>query len=207
MKILLSCLSVLCLFSAPVWAQEAAAEKDIAKETPITKWVEAENALLETLPPANQEVLFVFRNKHSVMRSIEVVHRDIKNAVKACGKENSDMKSAMNTRLKEWEGAVFPILNESKKFLKQELKEQEAFHISDYTHVMKLNDKAFEFSETMIKKEPVTSKEACEGLLNSMDSTEDKLVGLLQNILLPEEVVRERLEQAKKSSKAPEKTK
>jgi len=64
---------------------------------------------------------------------------------------------------------------------------------------MRLNDAAYKFSESKITKTPVTSPEACEGLLESMDSSEDNLVGILQDILLPEEVVRERLEQAKKA--------
>ena len=130
------------------------------------------------------------------MRSIEIVRRDIQNAVKACGKANPDLKKEMNKRYKSWEKAVMPILKTSQKFLETELKEQDAFHISDYRHVMKLNDKAYEYSESKIEKTPVTTVEACEGLLASMDRTEDKLIGLLQEILLPEEVVRKRLERA-----------
>lgn len=124
--------------------------------------------------------------------------RDVGNAVKACGKENKDMKQPMRDRFKEWENAVNPILKEAEKFLETELKEQEAFHVSDYKHVTKLNDKAYKFSESKVEKTPVTTKEACEGLLKSMDRTEDKLITLLQDILLPEEVIRTRLEQADK---------
>ncbi len=193
MKLLLSLL-IITAFLAPAYAQD----KKITEETPITKWVDAENSLLETLPRANQKVFFVFRNKHSTIRSIEVVHKDIKNAVKSCGKNNRDLRKEMNVRLREWENAVFPVLKDARKFLTQELGEQEAFHESDYKHVMRLNDKAYKFSESTIEKAPVTSKEACQGLLASMDSSEDKLVSLLQAILLPEEVVRQRLEAAEK---------
>jgi hypothetical protein len=157
--------------------------------------------MLDSMPRANQKVFFIFRNKHSVIRSIEVVHKDVKSAVRSCGKNNPDMKKEMNARLKEWENSVFPILKEAKKFLKQELKEQEAFHASDYNHVMKLNDKAYKFSESKIEKQVVSSKESCEGLYASMDNSEDKLVTMLQTILLPEEVVRERIEQQEKNAK------
>lgn len=178
---------------------QSMAKDEIAKnETPITKWIAAENALLDTLPKQNKDVFFVLRNKHGVMRSIKMVQRDVKNAVDACGKENADLKAPMRARYKDWEKAVNPILKEADKFLKTELKQQEAFHVSDYRHIMKLNDKAYEFSESQIQKTPVTSPEACQGLLESMDSTEDKLVSLLQTILLPEDVVRERLEQESK---------
>ncbi|MCI5059799.1 MAG: hypothetical protein MRY79_01870 [Alphaproteobacteria bacterium] len=179
----------------PVLAQEKETEKK-QKPTPVSQWVEAENKLLDTLGKPNQKTFFIFRNKHSVMRSIEIVRRDIQNAVKACGKANPNLKKDMNKRFKSWEKAVLPILKTARKFLDTELKEQDAFHVSDYHHVMKLNDKAYEYSESKIEKTPVTTVEACEGLLASMDRTEDKLIGLLQEILLPEEVVRKRLERA-----------
>lgn len=192
------CALTLILGSMPLALAQEKTEP-VVKETPITKWIDAENALLDTLPKQNKEVFFVLRNKHNVIRSIGVVQRDVKGAVRACGKENKDLKKPMNARFKQWEKAVLPILKEAKKFLAVELKEQEAFHITDYKHVTKLNDKAYEFSDSKIEKRPVTTKEACESLLQSMDRTEDALVSLLQDILLPEEVVRKRVEQAKKA--------
>ena len=195
---ILSCFWALLVLVSFSTAALAETEGKSFKPTPITEWVSAENKLIKALPYENRKVFFVMRNKHSVMRSIDIVHRDIKNAVKACGKENKDLKKPMRDRLKQWEKAVFPIKKDAKKFLEKELKEQEAFHVSDYRHVMKLNDKAYKFSESKIEKTPVTTKEACESLLNSMDRTEDTLVSLLQEILLPEDVVRQRVEKANK---------
>jgi hypothetical protein len=177
-------------------AEEAKQEKQNA-ETPITKWIAAENKMLDTLPKQNQKVFFVLRNKHNVIRSVDMVSRDIGEAVKSCASKNKEISTQITTRFKDWQGAVSPILKEADKFLKQELKEQEAFHASDYKHVTKLNDKAFEFSEKQIKKQPVTTLESCQGLLKSMDKSEDKLVSLLQDMLLPEEVVRKRIERQK----------
>lgn len=194
---LILCITI--MLSVSVLSAQAEDKSVKKEETPITKWIEAENALLDSLPKQNEKVFFILRNKHSVIRTIRVVRRDIKNAVKSCGRKNKDLKVSMNRRFKEWENAVLPILKEAEKFLKIELKEQEAFYVGDYHHVMKLNDKAYSFSESKVNKTPVTTKEACEGLLTSMDRTEDSLLSLLQDILLPEEVVRERVEQAKKA--------
>jgi hypothetical protein len=201
MRIFITVFAALLFFAfnpAASHAQENKEEKKV-ESTPITEWIAAENALLDTLPKQNQKIFFVLRNKHSVIRTIGVVRRDIKNAVKACGKENPNLKKPMNERFKEWENAVMPILDEAKKFLEIELKEQEAFHVSDYRYVTKLNDKAFEFSESKVTKTPVTSQEACEGLLKSMNDTEDNLINILQDILLPEDVIRERMKQAEKA--------
>lgn len=189
----------LCLSVAMFVLAMPAMAQDKQEETPITKWIAAENSMLDSMPKSNQEVFFVLRNKHSVIRTLWVVHRDIKNAVKACGQNNKDLKKPMQERLKDWENAVLPILSEAEKLLKTEVKEQEAFHASDYNHVIDLNDKAFKFSESKIQKTPITTQEACESLLASMDETEDNLVSILQDMLLPEEVVRERVKQAKKA--------
>ena len=199
-------------FSLPVLAQEKSkeaakklaeenkkkVEAEIEKATPITEWISSENALLKRLAEPNQQTFFIFRNKHSVIRVVETVRRDVGNAVKACGTENKEMADPMNTRFKNWENAVTSILKDAEKFLALELKEQEAFHISDYKHIMKLNDKAYAFSDGQVQKTPVTTVEACQGLLDSMDRTEESLVNLLQDVLLPEEVIKERVEQANK---------
>lgn len=200
LRFILAVLSLVLLFNFSALAAEKVDEKKDSKKevTPITEWIEAENKLLATLPIENQKVFFIMRNKHSVIRTINVVHRDIKNAVKSCGKENPDLKKEMNTRLGEWEDSVFPILKEAEKFMKLELKEQKAFYESDYKHITNLNDKAYNFSESKVEKKPVTTKEACRSLVESMDNTEDKLIGLLQSILLPQEVIQSRIERDNK---------
>jgi len=94
---------------------------------------------------------------------------------------------------------VNPIIDDAKTFLKTELKEQNAFHQSDYDHIVKLNDKAYKFSNDQVKKTPVTDLKSCQKLIASMDRTEDDLISLLQDILIPEEVIRSRSEQLKKA--------
>lgn len=190
---------LLVLFALPVFAQKNNEEKK--ESTPITEWIDAENKMLASLPKENQKVFFILRSKHSVIRTIGIVHRDVKNAVKACSKENKNLKDEMNTRLKEWENAVLPVINEAEKFLKRELKEQEAFHVADYKHVTNLNDTAYKFSESKVEKTPVTTEESCRGLLASMDRTEDELISLLQDILLPQEVIQNRVDRADKANK------
>ena len=180
-------------------------EDEIKKDTPITEWISSENALLDRLPEQSKQTFFIIRTKHSTVRAVEAVRRDIGNAVQACSKENKDLKSKMNERFSEWKAVVNPIIDEAKQFLKTELDEQEAFHLSDYRHVIKLNDKAYAFSDSKVKKTPVTTAKACQGLLDSMDRTEDNLISIMQDILIPEDVIRSRSAQAKKAKqKKPE---
>jgi len=150
------------VFMAVFITPPAFAKKDElkAQETPITKWMDAENAMIDTLPRQNQKVFFVLRNKANVIRSVNMVERDIKNAVKSCAKENKEISSDIKSRFKDWQRAVNPILKEADKFC----------------------------------------------LMKSMDRSENQLVGLLQDILLPEEVVRKRIERAEEASKKDKKS-
>jgi hypothetical protein len=189
--------------SGAAWAadeKKQAAEAQ-AKSTPITEWVAAENKLIDTLSQKDKEAFYVMRNKHGILRSVRVVSRDVGKAVKACGKANPDMKKTMDGRFTDWKNAVHPILDTAEKFLNEEIDAQKVVFPSDFRYILKMNDKAFEFSEKQIEKEPVTSAEACRSLLDSMDRTEDDLIELLQDALLPEEVIRQRIERAEEAKK------
>ncbi|MEM6811579.1 MAG: hypothetical protein AAF549_03835 [Pseudomonadota bacterium] len=186
------------LFALPAYAED---EKEIKQEeTPVTKWIAAEERFLDSLPLENRQVYMVLRNKHDVIRTVRVVIKEIDNAQKLCAKENEEIRDEITTRFKEWKKSVKPILDEAESFLATELKEQKAFYRTDYSHLIKLNDKAYEYSNERIVKKPVTTLEACQKLLNSMNKSEDQLVDLLQTTLLPEEVVRTRLRREGKGS-------
>lgn len=206
-KIKISALTALALLIAlPVFAQDA--QKDAKKEkpkavtTPVTEWVAAENKLIQTLSSQDKKTFFIVRNKHSVIRSLRVVRDDISKAVKGCSKENPELKKDINTRFKDWENAVLPILKEAEKFLKQEIDSQEVVYPSDFKYVLDLNDKAYEYGNSKMDKRVLTDEKSCTKLMASMDRSENELITLLQETLLPEEVVRERLEQQEKNEEA-----
>lgn len=169
------------------------------ENTPVTKWLDAENALIEPLSAKDQESFFILRNKYSVIRVVGVVERDVGAAVKACGKANPDMKDQMSTRFKQWQGAVNPIIDTAKKTFDRDLESQKIVAVKDARKVLDLSDKAFEYSDSLTTKQPVTSKEACQNLLASMDRTEDKMIELLEATLLPETVLKQKREQSLKA--------
>lgn len=169
------------------------------ENTPITKWMDAENALIDPMSEKDQESFFILRNKYSVIRVVGVVKRDVGAAVKACGKNNPDMKDQMEGRFKQWQGAVDPIIDTAKKTFDKDLGNQKIVDEKDARKVLKLSDEAFEYSDKLTTKQPVTSKEACQGLLASMDRTEDKMIGLLEATLLPETVLKQKREESLKA--------
>jgi hypothetical protein len=193
------------LISAPVLAAEekktdpapAAAKEEPAlkKEvTPITKWIDAENAMIDPLNDLDKESVFILRQKHSVIRVIGVVERDIDSAVKSCGKANPDMKAAIEGRFTQWKNAVDPVIATAKKNLTTEIEKQTIVNEAQFKKVLKLNDEAFEYGDKKTAKQPVSSKEACEALIESMNDTEDDMITLLQDTLLPPSVIKSRVQ-------------
>jgi len=183
----------------PAYAQDSLAKEE---NSALKEWVAAENALIDPLSKLDKESFFILRNKHSIIRVIRVVERDIKNAVKSCGDKNPDMKNAMNDRFKQWQDAVVPILDTAQKQLNKDLDNQTIVDVKKAKEVLKLNDKAYEYGEKQVTKQPVTSKEACQGLIDSMDRTENTMIGLLQDTLLPESVIRSRADAVEEKAPA-----
>lgn len=182
-------------------------EKPIAakvENTPLKQWIDAENQLIDPLSDKDKESFFILRNKYSIHRVIKIVERDVGTAVKSCGKNNPDMKEKMDGRFKQWTNAVDPILVAAIKQVEKEIDTQTLVDPMQAREVLKMNDEAYEFGEKQITKQPVSTKEACEDLLVSMDRTEDDMVKLLQETLLPESVIRKRagdMQKAKQKAK------
>lgn len=202
--LLCSALIGFSLMATPAFAQKKEPEKaaPVAKEETqspaLKKWIDAENALIDPLSDKDKESFLILRNKYSIIRVIKVVERDVGSAVKSCGEKNKDMKEEMDGRFKQWKDAVNPILATAKKQLDKDLDAQKIVDAKKAKEVLKLNDAAYEEGEKAIVKTPVTTKEACEGLLASMDRTEDDMVKLLQQTLLTESVIRQRAAQEEK---------
>lgn len=181
-----------------VLKKESEAKKPTA-DTPVKKWIDAENAVIDKLKPREQETFLLIREKYSIIKTIGIAERDIGNAVKSCGKNNPDMKDKMDSRFKQWQNAVSPIINTAEKNLDKELESQKVVEVSEAKNIFKLQDEAYAYNDKMTTKEVVTTKEACQGLLDSMDRTEDDMISLLEKTLLPESVIRHEYEQSERA--------
>ena len=162
------------------------------------KWIDAENKLIDPLGEKDKESVLILRNKYSYIQATRVVSRDVGNAVEACGKKNPDMKDKMSARYNQWRSAIDPILDTAEKQLDKDIDAQKVVDADDLRDVLDLHDEAYEASEKQVTKTPVTTREACEGTLASMDRTEDNLITILQQTLLPEGAIRKRAADAEK---------
>jgi hypothetical protein len=168
------------------------------ENTPVKKWIDAENAVIDKLKPREQETFLLIREKYSIIKTIGIAERDIGDAVKSCGKNNPGMKDKMQSRFKQWQDAVNPIITAAEKNLDNELNSQKVVEVSVAKNIFKLQDEAYAYNEKMTTKQVVTTAEACQGLLDSMDRTEDNMITLLEKTLLPESVIRQQYERGQK---------
>lgn len=179
---------------------------DKKQSNPISTWIHAENAMIDPLSNLDRESIYILRQKHSIIRVIGVVEGDIGNAVKSCGTANPGMKSKIEDRFKQWKNAVNPVIKTARKNLDAEIEKQTIVDTAQLKKVMKLNDAAFEYGDKRIVKDPVSSQSACEALMMSMNDTEDEMIGLLQDTLLPPSVIKSRVDQQIKVEKEKKKS-
>lgn len=161
--------------------------------TPITKWRDAENKMIDPLNDLDMESIFIMRQKYGIIKTVGVVEKDVTNGVASCGKANPDMKAAMESRLAQWKKAVNPVVELANKNLMAEVDKQTIVDPAEFKKVLKLQDAAYVYGEKKTTKNYATGKDVCEALLESMNDSEDTLVGLLQDTLLPPSVIQSRV--------------
>lgn len=188
MRILSLFMLVLLGFATPVMAEDADKPKP---DTPITRWLAAESEVVKGLDDAQKDTYFILRNKYGLIRAIRIVKRDVGNAIQECGQANPDLQDPMTKRYKSWTESVDPILKTADAFLEQEIKEQKVVSQDTFQKMLDMNDEAYDFQQDAIEKTVVTTPEACNKLLKSMDETEEDMLRLMQGVLLPEHLIRE----------------
>lgn len=175
----------------------------VKQQADVQKWIAAENAMIDKLSADDKETVYILRSKYATMRAVRMVEGDVGLAVKSCGKANPDMESAMEGRFADWKKAVNPILDTANKQLQKDIDAQKIVSAKEFRSVMALQDKASDVQEKKIQKIPVSTKESCQGLLESMDRTEDDIIQLLRKTLLTESVIKTRSKIQKKQDEKP----
>lgn len=210
MKFFLMLLCAASFAGLPAYAaDEKAPKKDGVKAaspapetSALEEWRNAENALMKPLNARDQEKLSIIHNKYSIIRVIDIVKKDIGTVVGLCGQKNPSMKDKINARFDAWKGNVEPILKDASKLLEKDISAQKGAAPSDIRAVLKLNDAAYEEGNRSVVKKFVTSEDACNALIDSMDRTENEMISLLEQTLLPESVIIQRSKKMDAEEKA-----
>lgn len=148
-------------------------------------------ALIAPLTQAQIRQIYQLREAYGLVRSVEIVERDVSRAAKFCGEDNPAMKTQMQTGLQSWQGRVMPAVQERKKALQAAIDAQGLVRPGLIREYFKALDDAAIYAEKQLDKKVITTHEACKSLLESMDSTEKRVAELMKEINIPSFAVTE----------------
>lgn len=137
--------------------------------------------LTQGLSKEDNAHFYAIYTAHNMIDTVGVITADMTKAVKACGKNNPDLKEPMKKRFKAWQNEVDPILKETKGQIENTISVQNYADGDDIEDILELADKVRQQTRANLKREPVTSQKACTHLLKTMDKTEKELAQLLRN--------------------------
>ena len=159
---------------------------ELDRDNPYTEKVKTQaldlaKALNDDQSKAVSQIMAGFDTMHKIRGAED----DVRKAVESCARHNPDMEQKMNDRLDTWKKAVDPVLAESEKDMDATIKTKVAGDPGKIKDYFDLIDKYETYEDTKIEKNPAASAKACEGLLGSMDRTQDTLAGLVKQIKWP----------------------
>lgn len=189
-------LALICFFvilSAGAYAQTDAPEDTAAalapqaqEENPYKKVIKAKAEFLRgKLTEEETNNLKMIRKGFGNIRSVQLVRKEVLEAVELCTQEQPDIADDITTAFDDWQGKVQPALDRNKSRLESSISEgffTEPEHVREY---LKLIDKAAFYETQQIKTYPIATKDSCRKLIQSMDRTKLQLVQLLGKIEWP----------------------
>lgn len=151
--------------------------------TPVKALQEATDKLLEGLSDKEIKQYRAIRSAHGLIRSIENVSDTIDRAVTACAKNNPDMADKLEDRFVKWKRAVRPHLNTARDKRDDMVVLQSFAEPERVRAYLDTFDKAVAYKNDMFEKKPVSDAESCKDMMDKMQSTQDRLIKLLEERL------------------------
>lgn len=150
----------------------------------LAKLEKQAKALTEKLGQPELKHLYFIKENFGSTSAVKIVRRDVNNAVKECGKANPDMKEKLDARFLEWTSAVDPAVKEKEKAIDDAIAQQTYAKPKDIKDYLKMIQQAADEANKNMEKKIVTTPEACQGLLESMDRTQDVVQKLITEMKL-----------------------
>ncbi|MBU0859706.1 MAG: hypothetical protein KJ667_07190 [Alphaproteobacteria bacterium] len=156
-------------------------------ENPHIKIIEEKaRGLVTPLSQPQMQDLYKLREGYGLIRSVEIVQRDIGQAVKFCGEDNPDLKKAMDERYKSWNEHVDPVLKERMSVLQAAVDAQTFASPAKIRDYFKALDNAAAYAESKFDKRIVTTPDACKSLRESMDDSEKDVADIMKDLKVPD---------------------
>lgn len=141
-------------------------------------------AILEDLTEANQRHFLAVYQTYALIGTVQTVRGDVGKAVIACGEDNPDLKDKMATRFEAWKDAVNPVILEAKALVDNMVIAQDYRKPKQMWEFLDQIDQVRIKTDSSLNKVPVTNEKSCNKLYDTMDDTQDGLVGMLQETLV-----------------------
>ncbi len=185
-------LALVSLLSVPAYAAEEAAKEVAGQPAPapagnphILKAQEQAQAIAASFSEAEMRDLAQIRDAFGLVRSVQVVKRDVGRAVGQCVKANPDMKDFMQAGHESWDKAIAAAVDPRDKDIKAVIRDGRFSKPKQVEDFLATLDKAAVYAENKLDKRVVTSPEACTRLTKSMDETQKVIVEKMGEIKLP----------------------
>lgn len=140
--------------------------------------------LVEGLDKEALRTLYEIRNSFGITRSVHIVHQDVKKAVHLCGEKNPALKEDITKRFNTWDNAIMPAVKAAEQNRESVIDTQTVRPAEDVREYLRLTKEAADFTENQIEKNPVTTEDACQALIKSMDNTQNVIKELIEGIEL-----------------------
>ena len=185
---------------------EIAPEQDpamIAHQESVEKVYAMMAALNEKLDEAGQKNFSLIYSNYNLVGTVKMVQGDVSTAIKKCGENNPDMKDKLDTRFKDWRGAIDPVIKQAEDKIDAMVKAQSYAKPKELRAIFSAIDDTRKKAQSRIEKIPVTTPEACGYLLEKMDETQESMLSLIQAVLVDK--AEEEIQPAPEAEKAEEK--
>lgn len=189
-------------FSIPL--AHAAEEKKPLPQTPAkNRIVLAAEEFTKDFDEASARHFTIVYSNYNMIKVVETVRDDVEMAVDKCTSVNPEMKDVLKSRYTTWTESIKPVLKEAEQNINTMVLSQDYTEPGEIRNFFKKIDKERDAQNREVQKVPVTTKEACEFLLNTMDSTQNQLIELLQATLVSTpQAVQRALEEEEAAQKA-----
>ena len=178
-----------CMVATPAFAQDDAAQTPA--QNPYIEDIKAKaNELTETFSEKQANDLMQLRNAHGMIESIYMVQGNVANAQGLCISQYPEMTDFLEQSLQTWEKNVIPVVTEKSDILYANINDDRFPDADAVRGYLELIDKAAEYADSQLVKEPVVTQDTCRALGKSLRNTSAELVGMLHSIEWPDDVIK-----------------
>ena len=149
---------------------------------------ETAQELAQELTTEEAQRLNVVRENFGILRSIDVARNSVEEATKLCAEKNPDLSEKITARHKTWHSEIGKALDAQEKQLEESISSKNFAEPKKIEGYLDTIDRAAKHADENIEKKSVTTPEACTNLMNSMDNTQEVILGLVTALSWPQDM-------------------